>query len=153
VFVPDLFRLKLLLISLLVDFLEDVLEPSVVLFQDSVLGCHVKRVFSLESELETTVGKVINALVDIVHTHPHTTLTFKLKHLHALLFSFIVLEYDFECSWSVDNEICRLVLIAKSVSANDDWLLPARDQSGNVLDNDWLSEHCSVKDVSDCTVG
>lgn len=39
------------------------------------------------------------------------------------------------------------------MSTNDDGLGPTRNKSGNVLDDDGFSEHCSIEDVSDCSVG
>ncbi len=45
------------------------------------------------------------------------------------------------------------VLVSIGVSADNDWFCPARHKSGNVFDNDWFAEDCSVKDVSNCSVG
>ena len=34
------------------------------------------------------------------------------------------------------------------MSADDDWFLPSWDESGDVLDDDWLSEDSSIEDVA-----
>jgi hypothetical protein len=52
VLVPDLCGLELGLVCGVVDLLEDVLEPSVVLLEDGVLGAHVQRELLLDGELE-----------------------------------------------------------------------------------------------------
>jgi hypothetical protein len=50
------------------------------------------------------------------------------------------------------NKILSSVLVSESVSSDDDWLGPARDQSWNVIDDDWFSEHSAVKLISDGSV-
>ena len=49
-------------ILLLEDLLEDILEFTVVSFQDSVLSAHVKRPFLHDSVLETAVSKIFDGL-------------------------------------------------------------------------------------------
>lgn len=44
--IPNLLLLESLLIGLLVNLLEDVLEPAVVLLEDGVFGGQVKRILS-----------------------------------------------------------------------------------------------------------
>ncbi len=39
------------------------------------------------------------------------------------------------------------------MSSDDDGFLPARDESRDVFDDDWLSEDSSVEDVPDCAIG
>jgi len=39
------------------------------------------------------------------------------------------------------------------VSTDNNWLSPSGNKSGDVADNNWLAEDCSVKDVSDSSVG
>ena len=153
VFIPDFLGLKLCLIGLLIDLFKDVLEPAVILLQDSVLGGHIKWVFPFKGELERAVSEVLNALIDVVHAHSDTTLTLKFEDLHALLFALSVLKHDFECTRSVYHEVCCFVLIAECVSADHNRLLPAWDQPWDVLDDNWFSEHCSVENVSDCAIG
>ena len=153
VFVPDLLGFEFRLVSFFINLLEDIFESAIVLFQDGVFGGHVQWVFSFKGELETAVSKTLNALINIVHTQTDTTFSFELEHFHSLLFSFSVLENEFESSWSVDDKICGFVLVAECVSADDDGLFPAWDEPGDVFDDDWFSEDGSVEDVSDGSIG
>ena len=51
-----------------------------------------------------------------------------------------------------EHVVLWTILIAVSVSSNDNWLGPAGNESWNVADNNWFSENSSVKNVSDCSV-
>jgi len=53
----------------------------------------------------------------------------------------------------INNSVLAAVLITESVSTNNNWLLPTRNKSGNIVDNDGLAEDCAVKDVADGAVG
>ena len=44
-------------------------------------------------------------------------------------------------------------LVAESVAANDNGLLPGGDEAGHVLHNDGLAEHRAVENVADGPVG
>ena len=48
--------------------------------------------------------------------------------------------------------ISCLVLIAKSVSADANWLLPAGNEERNVFAKNRLAEDDAVQDVSDCSI-
>lgn len=56
-----------------IDVLEDVFEAAIVSLQNGVLGAHVERPAFRQRHLEGTVGKILNRLVKIVHSHGHTT--------------------------------------------------------------------------------
>jgi hypothetical protein len=64
--VIDFLCLKLRLEFVLIDSLENVLETTVILLQDCVLGRQKQRPPSHERILEAGVGKSANALVRIV---------------------------------------------------------------------------------------
>lgn len=51
-----------------------------------------------------------------------------------------------------DSVVLAAVLVAKSVSSNDDGVSPARDKSGNIVNDDGLSEDSTIKDIADGTV-
>lgn len=57
-FVPEFAGLKLFSVVLLVDLLEDILEPAVILLQNGVLGAHVQRHAALESVAERGVREI-----------------------------------------------------------------------------------------------
>lgn len=50
-------------------------------------------------------------------------------------------------------KVSRLVLVSVRVAANDDGLLPAGHQAGNVLADDSLAEDGAAEDVTDRAVG
>ncbi len=60
---------------------------------------------------------------------------------------------QFSFSSLCEHVVLRSVLITIGVSSDDDGLCPSGDESGNVADDDGLAEDCSVKDVSNRTVG
>lgn len=56
-------------------------------------------------------------------------------------------------SWLVDNLVLASVLVTISVSTNDNGLSPAWHQSWDVFADNSLSEHSSIKNVSDSSIG
>ena len=51
------------------------------------------------------------------------------------------------------NVVLRAVLVSKGVSADNNWFSPPRDESGNVSNDNGLSEYCSIEDISNRAVG
>ena len=49
-------------------------------------------------------------------------------------------------------EVSGFVLVSEGVPANYNGFFPSRDQSGDVLDDDRLSENCSIQNVSDGSI-
>ena len=72
--------------------------------------------------------------------------------LHSWCISVIWGENKLTFTWSSDNIILASILITVGVSTNNDGLSPSWNKSGNVGDNDWLSEDCTIKDVSNGSV-
>ena len=153
VLVPQFLGFKLLLVLFLINFLESVLESSVVLLQNGVFGGQVERVFSLESKLEATVSESFNTLISVVHSHTNSSLSCELMDFHLFLTSVVSLEGDLKGSRLVNNKVSGSVLISMGVSANNDWLFPARDESGDVADDNGFSEDGAIEDVSDGSIG
>uniref|UniRef100_A0A0N5A0Y6 NAD-specific glutamate dehydrogenase n=1 Tax=Parastrongyloides trichosuri TaxID=131310 RepID=A0A0N5A0Y6_PARTI len=50
------------------------------------------------------------------------------------------------------QEVGGLVLVAEGVTADDDWLGPARNQTRDVLADDWFAEDYAAEDVADGAV-
>jgi len=61
-------------------------------------------------------------------------------------------EHKLNFSWLGNNIILAIILITVGVSTNNDGLNPSWNKSGNVGDNDWLSEDCTIKDISNGSV-
>ena len=72
--------------------------------------------------------------------------------LHNWCTAIIRGEFDLDLSWLGNNVVLASVLITECVSTYDNWLDPAWNQTRNVFDNDWLTENCSIKNVSDCSI-
>ena len=134
-------------------FLEEVLESAIVALEDGVLGGHVARVVAGEGVLHARVGEAVDGLVSVVHAKHDTgtleVVDLEFSGLRAILRS----ESRGELTWNLGAEVSGSVLIAKSVSANDNWSLPAWNESGNVVDDDGCSEDSTADDVSDGSVG
>lgn len=101
--VPDAGLLKLGLVGGLVDLFEDILEPSIVLLKDGVLGAHVKWHFTVKSIGEAGVSKLDNRLVGVVHAKGYTW-SFEVKHGPSLLSTSVLwVPYNFELAWFVKD--------------------------------------------------
>src|SRR3546814_13346664 len=50
-------------------------------------------------------------------------------------------------------EVGRLILVAERVTADDDRVGPARNETRDVVDHDRLAEDDTAQDVADCAVG
>ena len=62
-------------------------------------------------------------------------------------------EFNFNLSWFCDNIILAPILISECMSTNNDGLCPSWDKSWDVRNDDWFSEHGSIKNVSNSSVG
>lgn len=152
-FVPDLQLVKLGLVLGVEDFLEDVLESTVVLLQDGVLGRHVKGHFLGDRHLETCVCESGDGRVGVVHGHGDT-LALEVVHVHDdWLTASFRLVHEFELSGTRSNKVGGSVLVTEGVSTDDDGLCPAWDGLGDSFKQDGFSEDGSVENVSDGTVG
>jgi hypothetical protein len=66
VLIPDLLLVKGLLVSALKDLLEDILESSIILLEDSVLGAQIEREALLERKVERRVCEALNGLIGVI---------------------------------------------------------------------------------------
>ena len=150
--IPKFFGFEVSLILFFVDFLEGVLESSIVFLQNGVFGGHVEGVVSLKGKLETAVSEFFNGLVGVVHAQSNTSVTCEFVDFHFFFRAIISFENNFELSWLVNSEVGGLVLITKGMSSNDDGFFPARDESGDVADDDGFSEDGAVENVPDGSI-
>lgn len=109
--------------------------------------------FSHQCISKNLVSKVCDGLISIVHSHSNTTLTFEIEDFSDNWFASSSRSEDkFKLSRSWELNILALVLITIRVSSDNERLLPAWNESGNVFADDWLSEDSSVENGPDCTV-
>ena len=153
VLVPETSSLELSLVSALVDLLEDILEATIVLLQNRVLGRQVAREVPGEGVLHAGVGEAIDGLVSVVHAE-HDTSALEVVDLEfGGLGAVLRGEGHHELAWNLGAEIGGSVLITESVSADNDGFFPAGHKFRDVADDDGLTEDGAADDVSDGTVG
>lgn len=153
VLVPDLLGLELLLVLGVVELLEDVLEAAIVLLKDGVLGAHVQRVVLVKSKLEGGVGKATDRLVGVVLGLGNTTALLELEDLNLLGLAALGSVDHGELARAGDDTVLGAVLVTEGVTADDDGLLPSRDEAGDAGDDDGLTEDGAAESVTDGTVG
>jgi hypothetical protein len=150
--IPYLIFFELLLIVLFVDFLEDILEATIIFLQDSILSGQVQRINSRKGEFEAAMSKLFNTLISIVHSKTYTTFSFEFIDLVFLFSSVFSSEDNLKGSRLVDCEICGSILISESMSSDDNRLFPSWNKSWDVLDDNRFSENCSIQDISDSSI-
>jgi hypothetical protein len=153
VFVPDTVGFEFSLVGFGIDLGKDVLESSVVLLEDSVLGRQVEGILSVDGILERSMSEFLDGIISIVHTEANTTARIVEDFVFLRGTSVFGSEGDFVFTRSVNNEISGSVLITVSVSADNDGLSPSGDELGDVLADDGFSEDSTVEVVSDGTIG
>lgn len=144
--------LKLLLKICLVNFWKSVLEQTVILLQYGVFRWQTQWHFSCQWILETSACKTVNWVVCVKHSKIASTFLEFCHFLGDCFTSIVWGKLDFNFSWFCYNVILASILITKCMSSNNDWLYPAWNESGDVWDNDGLTEYCTIKDISNCTV-
>lgn len=98
------------------------------------------------------MSKLSNALVCVVHSESNTSLSFEVENLPLLLLTILSLINHLELAWFIDFKISSSVLVTEGMSSDDNWLFPTWNQSRNITDNNWLSEYCATKNISDGAV-
>ena len=152
--IPELLLFELCSVSGLVDLLEDVLEATIILLHDRVLGAHVQGVVALQSILERGMSESSNRLISVIHAHQHTrVLKVVGDHFDRFLGLVFWSESDLELSCFRCDKVRGTILITEGMSANDDWLGPSWHESGHVVDNDGLTEDGSIELVTDGSIG
>ena len=139
VLIPDLLGLEVLGVVLLVDLLEDVLETAIVLLQDGVLGAHVQGETLHESHLEGGMGEATDRVISVVLALSNTA-TLEVVHVDALGLTTLGGVDHLELTGTGDDTVLGTILVTEGVAANDNGLVPARDQAGNGGDDDGLTE-------------
>ena len=105
-FIPDASSNKLSLVLLIIDGLKDVLESTVILFEDRVLGAEVKRPSFLEGVNKAAVGKVSDRLVCVVHSNSNSSSGVVEDLICCLFASIRGGENDLKLSGSINHKVC-----------------------------------------------
>jgi hypothetical protein len=141
--VPDVLGVKVLLVSGLVDLLEDVLETAIVLLQDGVFGAHVQREALSKSELETGVGEAADGVISVVLGLSDTA-TLEIVDLDGLGLAAHRGVDELKLSRSRNDTVSSTVLVTESVTTDDDGLGPAGNKAGNAGNDNGLTENSSA---------
>lgn len=154
VLVPDLELLKLGLVFVVVEVLENVLELAVVRLQDRVLGREVQGHLLLDRDLEAGVRKSGDRLGGVVHGHRHTAVLGVVVHVVLdLLAAVLGRKGDRELARVGHHKVLAAVLVAEGMAANADGLRPARNRAWDLFQNDRLTEHSTAQDIADRAIG
>lgn len=92
--VPNLLILELFLIFLIVKLLEDILKPTIILFQYGVFRREIKRIVAFESIFKATFSKLRNTFICVVHRETDSTFPFEMIDFGFLFFPALSLEDD-----------------------------------------------------------
>ena len=96
-------------------------------------------------------GEIADRIVQVVHAHRDTRRR-ELEDFFVDHGAVFALEDQAKLARTRNAEIGRLILVAEGMTADDDRVRPARDQTGDVLDDDRLAEHHATQDVADRAV-
>lgn len=151
-FIPYLLRLELFFVLLVVDPFEDILEPSIVFLQNSILGGEVEWVVPLQCEPEATLCELFDAFVGVIHGESNASLSLEIVDLHSFLLAAFALEDHLEGPWLIHSEIRGFVLIPKCMPPDDNRHFPARNESRYVFDEYGLSKDRAIEDIPDGSV-
>ncbi len=151
--VPDPLGFEIFPVLLLVDVLEHVLEPPVILLQDRVLGAHIQRQLLVERKLEARMRKPRDALRRVIHGHAHSAARPEIKHLDRLRFPVLGREHHLKRALAINHHILGPVLVPKRMAPDNNRLLPARHEARDAGDDDGLAEDGAAEDVADGAVG
>lgn len=151
VLVPDALGIEVLLVLGLVDLLEDVLEATVVLLEDGVLGAHVQGQTLEQGQLEAGVGKAADRLVSVVLSLSDTG-ALEVEDLDALGLATSRGVDKLELTGARDQTVGGTVLVTESVTTDDDGLRPARDDTGDARNDNGFTEDGTTEDVTDGSV-
>src|SRR6185437_8413956 len=151
VLVVNLLFLELGLEFLVVDFLENVFEAAIVNFQDRVFGRKINRIAAREPVIQRSAGEIADRIVEVVHRERYAARR-RLKHLVLNHLAILAGEFNRDFSFAGEREIGGAILIAISVTADDDWLRPAWHEARDVPADDGLAENHAAKDVANSPV-
>ena len=135
------------------DMLEQVFEPAVVLLHDRVLGRQVHGPTEVEAVVHARPGEANDRLIEVVHAHGNPGFLEVENRVLDRLAAVGRLEHHLQVTRPGYEEIGRAVLVTKGVTADDDRLGPAGNQTRYVGHDDRLAENRTTEDVADGAVG
>ena len=152
VFVGDACGFEFVFKLSLVDMLEQLQKPAIILFENGVLGRQIDRPAHIEPIVHRRACKVDNRFVEVVHRHDDARIG-GIKHIAFDDGAVIADKFDRELAFAGKLEISGAILIAISMTTYNDGFGPAGHKSGNVFADDRLAEDYTAKNVADRPVG
>ena len=137
---------------ILINFLKNVFETSVVFFKNGIFRRQIQRPFFAKCHIHTTACKAINTFIGIVHAHCNTV-SLKIKHFKNLCFSTIFwCKGHRQFSFPFNHRISCTVLITKCMTTNDNWGSPVGYQTWYILHYNWLTKNSTIQDITNSPV-
>lgn len=143
VLVPDVLSFEIFSVGGFVDFLEDVLEASIVFLEDGVLRAHVERHLLEERKLEGGVRKPGDRIFGVILCLGDTW-SLKVEYLDLFRFAAFGSVDKFESAWAWDKSVLGTVLVTECVTSDDNWFLPAWYETRDARDDDGFTEYCAT---------
>jgi len=101
VFIPQPFLQELRFVGIIVQVLEDVLEPSIILLKDSILCAQVQRIVSVQGILEGSMSESNDWFISVVHAHKDSSVFEVEDIIGFLLWSIRRNKLDLKLAWFV----------------------------------------------------
>src|SRR5215217_5464817 len=110
------------------------------------------RPLPVDSVVEACASEIPDRIVQIVHPHRDAR-RLEVEHFIFELLAVLPVPPDRELAGAGHAKVRCLVLVAESVTADYDGIGPARNDPGNVGDDDRLAKDGAAQDVADGAVG
>src|SRR5690606_11255803 len=137
---------------ILINFLEDVFESSVIFLEYGILRGKIKRPFLTQRHVEAAARESSDAVISIVHGH-RNAIAFEVEHFESLRLAAIFRsEGHGEFAFSFNHSVSSAVLITKSVTTHNNRSGPVGDEAGNIFYYDWFAENGAVEYIPDSPI-
>src|SRR5215213_4630936 len=141
------------LLELTVEYaLEDILEAAVIDLEDRVLGGEVDGEIPVQAIVEGRPGEILDRVVQVIHGHGNAC-AWGVEHLVFDDLAVLAEEPHGELSLPGELEIGGAILIAISMTADDDRFGPAGHEPRHVRADDRLAENHASENVANGAVG
>ena len=146
-------RVKLPLELGVENFFEQILEATVVHFQNRIFRRQIHSVIASETVSKTGTGKTLDRFIEVVHRHRNTGAR-RFEHFFFNLRAAVVRrELHRERPGTRKLKIGGTVLIAEPVTRDHHRLVPMRHQARHVRANNRFAKNSAVENIANGAVG
>jgi hypothetical protein len=135
------------------DFLEQILEAAVIGLENGVLGRQIDRNLAGQAVIEAGAGETLDAVVQVVHAHGDAGRREVVDVVGNRLAAVGRAEGHRQLARTRHPEIGGAVLVAESMTGDDDRLGPTGHQTRHVAADDRFAEDGAAQHVTDRAVG